>query len=397
VVPAIHGSHRIDAAAGSVDIAADGGGTVMNNPHVAIVAASLDILGGQGVQARILVDALRADGNHVAFIPINPRFPRPLARLRRYPGVRTAVNQCLYVPGLARLAVTDVAHVFSASYASFLLAPLPAMAVARSLNKRVVLHYHSGEADDHLANWGALVHPWLKLAHHIVVPSEYLRGVFEKYGHHVEVIPNVVDVSHFTYRERRPLEPRLLSVRNLEPHYRIDIIIEAFARLKRHMPRATLVIAGYGSEESRLRSLAASCRVDGIEFIGRVDPAFMPQLYDRADIFLNASVVDNQPVSILEAFASGLPVISTPTGDIPALVKDQQTGFLVPPFDPDAMAATIMRVLQQPDHARECSEHAYASLDRFTWPAVREAWARIYRAPSSADLRQPWTVSERTH
>jgi L-malate glycosyltransferase len=368
----------------------------MRNPHVAIVAASLDILGGQGVQARLLVDAMRADGGRVSFIPINPRFPSPLARLRKYPGVRTAINQSLYLPGLARLAASDVAHVFSASYTSFLLAPVPAMTVARSLHKRVVLHYHSGEADDHLANWGALVHPWLKLAHHIVVPSEFLRGVFEKYGHRVHVIPNVVELSHFNYRERRPLGPRLLSARNLEPHYRVDIIIEAFARLKQRRPDATLTIAGYGSQEARLRSLAAGCG-GGIEFVGRVEPADMPDLYDRADLFLNASVVDNQPVSILEAFASGLPVISTPTGDIPSLVRERHTGFLVPPFEPDALANAVVRVLQQPDLARACAGRAYTSLSRFTWPAVRDAWASVYRAPTSADLNQPWTASQHLH
>jgi hypothetical protein len=74
--------------------------------------------------------------------------------------------------------MVDVAHVFSASYASFLLAPLPAMTVAR-LNKRVVLHYHSGEADDHLANWGARA-PLVEARHHIVVPSEYLREVLRE-------------------------------------------------------------------------------------------------------------------------------------------------------------------------------------------------------------------------
>ena len=400
-MPAIPRSHLVDAGARHYcpdrhnDVStSNGGGPVTSNPNVAIVAASLDILGGQGVQARTLIDAMRADGNHVEFIPINPRFPRPLARLRRYPGVRTVVNQLLYLPSLLRLASCDVAHVFSASYASFLIAPVPAMIVARLLNKRVVLHYHSGEADDHLNSWGWLVHPWLKLAHHIVVPSEYLRVVFEKYGYHVHVIPNVVDLSQFKYRERRPLTPRLLSTRNLEAHYRVDVIIETFARLKRHVPDATLTIAGYGSQESTLRALAATCGADGIQFVGRVEPAFMPHLYDRADIFLNASVVDNQPVSILEAFASGLPVITTPTGDIPALVQDQQTGFLVPPIDPDAMANAIVNVLENPDHARACCERAYASLTRFTWPAVRDAWARIYRAPSSADLGQSWTVSE---
>lgn len=366
-------------------------------PRVAIVAASLDILGGQGVQARSLVDSMRADGRKVAFVPINPRFPRPLARLRSYPGIRTALNQSLYLPALARLAAVDIAHVFSASYASFLLAPVPAMTVARALRKRVVLHYHSGEADDHLANWGALVHPWLGLAHQIVVPSEYLREVFAKHGYQAHVIPNVVDLSHFTYRPRQPLRPRLLSARNLEPHYRVDMIIEAFARLKWRVPDATLTIAGYGSQESRLRSLAANCRVDGITFVGRTDPRFMPRLYDRADIFLNASVVDNQPVSILEAFASGLPVISTPTGDIKSLVRHEHTGLLVPPCDPDAMANAIERTLSRPEDALAWTERAFQSVDRYTWPAVRDAWADIYHAPVCSPLGNSCRPSPHAH
>ena len=113
----------------------------------------------------------------------------------------------VYLPSLARLAACDVAHVFSASYASFLLAPMPAMLAARMLNKRVVLHYHSGEAEDHLEHWGPLVHPWLRLADEIVVPSAYLERVFARYGYHVRVIPNFVDLVSFRYRERRPLTP----------------------------------------------------------------------------------------------------------------------------------------------------------------------------------------------
>ena len=169
--------------------------------RIAIVAAGPDIVGGQGVQAQSLVEALERDGYAVTFVPIDVRFPRPLQWARRMRGFRTLINQLLYVPSLARLASSDVAHVFSASYWSFLLAPVPAMAAARLLNKRVVLHYHSGEADDHLARWGALVHPWLRLAHEIVVPSTYLQQVFARYGYATRVIPNIVDVTSFRYRE----------------------------------------------------------------------------------------------------------------------------------------------------------------------------------------------------
>jgi glycosyltransferase involved in cell wall biosynthesis len=365
-----------------------------HRPSVAIVAASLDILGGQGVQACSLVESLRADGRVVTFVPINPRFPAAIETLRKWPGVRTLVNQSLYIPSLAQLATVDVAHIFSASYASFLLAPVPAMLAARAFNKQVVLHYHSGEADDHLANWGVLVHPWLRLAHEIVVPSEYLRQVFAHYGHEARVIPNVVDLTRFVYRERRPLRPRLLSTRNLEPHYRVEVIIRAYARMKALMPDASLTIAGYGSEEMRLRRLVDETRLEDVRFVGKVDPAAMPRLYDEGDIFLNASVVDNQPVSILEAFASGLPVISTPTGDIPAMVRHEHTGLLVPPFDPDAMAGAIVNLLAQPERALAFAARAHATIGRYTWPAVRDAWADVYQRRGRHSPIDQWNAHQ---
>ena len=346
--------------------------------RVAVVAASLDILGGQGVQARALVRSLREDGVDATLIPINPRFPVGARWIRRVPYARTVLNELLYVPGLSRLAMYDVVHVFSASYASFLLAPLPAMLAGHLLNKRVVLHYHSGEAQDHLAKWGVLVHPWLRLADEIVVPSVYLRDVFATFGHRVRVIPNVVDLGVFDYRERRPLRPRLLSTRNLERYYRIDVIIEAFARYRAICSDLTLTIAGYGSEEPRLRAMAAQLTNGGVRFLGKVSPEWMPKLYADSDIYLNASEVDNQPVSILEAFASGLPVISTPAGDIPSMVRHGETGLIVPPEAPLAMARAIADTLNRPERALQMAEQAHKELEKYTWSAVRDEWRTVY-------------------
>ena len=347
-------------------------------PRIALVAPSLDILGGQGVQACALADELRHEGYAVTFIPINRRFPRGFRWLRQYPFVRTLLNQTLYLPSLLHLRGTDVVHVFSASYWSFLLAPVPAILAARSLGKRIVLNYHSGEADDHLARWGDLVHPWLRLVDEIVVPSEYLRAVFARHGYRTRVIPNLVDLARFRCRERTILQPRLLSTRNLEPYYRVDNSLEAFALLKAQYPDATLRVAGYGSEERRLRRLAASLGVDGIQFLGRVEPSAMASLLDEADIFVNSSVVDNQPVSVLEAFASGLPVVTTGTGDIAAMVRDGETGLIVPPGDPAAMAKAVTALLENPDRALWIARGARREAERYSWPRVREAWAAVY-------------------
>ena len=350
--------------------------------RVAIVGTSLDILGGQGVQAQRLIEGLEADGIAVTFVPINPRFPRGSRWVRKLPVVRTLLNQLLYLPSLVRLANADVVHVFSGSYWSFLLAPVPAMLVGRCLSKPVVLNYHSGEADDHLAHWGWLVHPWLRLAHHLVVPSPYLRSVFAQYGYTARVVANVVDVSRFGYRERTPLRPRVLSTRNLEPYYRIDLVIQAFARFRREVPDATLTIAGYGSEERRLRELARSIGCSAVEFVGKVEPDDMPGLYADHDIFLNASVVDNQPVSILEAFASGLPVVSTAAGDIPSMVSDGTTGVLTN-ADHTELARALTQVWKDPDASRAMARRARAALTQYTWQAVRDEWLDVY--------------SERTH
>jgi len=345
-------------------------------PHVTIVAPSLDVPGGQSIQAAALAFGLRRDGLEVAFVPTNPRFPAGLRWLRAWPGARTLLNQVLYVASLARLRRADVVHVFSASFWSFLLAPVPAMLLARAFGARVVLNYHSGEADDHLRHWGALVHPWLRLAQTIVVPSAYLERVFADHGHVARVVPNFVDTARYAYRERVPLQPRLLSARSLERSYRVDVILSAFAIVKAACPAATLTLAGRGTEEARLRQMAGS--TSGVTFVGGVAPADMPDLYAACDVFLNASVVDNQPLSLLEAFSSGLPVVTTATGGIAGMVRHGETGMLVPPLDPRAMAAAVLELLRSESLALRIARGARRVADTHSWPCVRDQWTEVY-------------------
>src|SRR5438093_11485046 len=347
-------------------------------PKIALVAPGLDSPGGQGIQASTIVSKLRREGYEVTFIPIDPRFPRGTQRLRRFPYVRTLLNQVLYLPSLLRLRHADVVHVFSASYWSFLLAPVPAILVARRLGKRVVLNYHSGEAADHLARWGKLVHPWLRKVDEIVVPSEYLKRVFARHGYQLRVIKNAVDTSSFHYRERSPLRPCLLSTRNLEPYYAVGNTIIAFTMLRTRYKDATLTIAGSGSQNDELRQLAASLGTNGIKFVGMIEPSAMPRLYEEADIFVNSSVVDNQPVSLLEAFASGLPAVTTGVGDLPNMVRDGVTGLIVPTWDPLALAEAVAFLLENTDRARLFAHRAKEEVNQHTWAWVKDKWGALY-------------------
>lgn len=347
-------------------------------PTIAMVAPTLNILGGQAVQAKLLAEQLSGEGYEVRFVPIDPPFPPSLRWLKRARFVRTVANEMLYVPSLAKLRHADIVHIYSASYWSFLLAPLPALLTARQLGKPVLLNYHSGEAADHLAHWGSLIHPWLRMVDEIVVPSKYLQGVFAAHGYPARVIHNTIDTSRFRYRPRTPLRPHFLSVRNLEPHYGVEQTLIAYALIKTTFPNATLTVSGIGSQEQELRQLCEALGVADVRFLGRVEPDAMPALYDSADVFLNASYIDNQPLSLLEAMASGMPIVTTGVGDIANMMGDGAHGSLVPVGDPAAMAKAATMLLEQPERALLTAQRANQALSRYAWPNVRTGWAQVY-------------------
>src|SRR6267378_4482770 len=157
---------------------------------VAVVAVSLKKIGGQAVQADRLLRAWRDDPDVDAWlVPVNPVPPKLLRFALDIKYLRTIVNELTYLPLLVReLARADVVHVFSASYFSFLLAPLPAILVARALGRPIVLNYRSGEAPDHLQR-SAIARAVLARVDRNVVPSRFLAGVFASFGIDATIIP----------------------------------------------------------------------------------------------------------------------------------------------------------------------------------------------------------------
>ena len=345
-----------------------------------LVAPALRILGGQAVQANYLLDHLSHEPNfEVSFVPHNPRLPRPLRWLQSIKYVRTLVTSFVYcINLLIQVPRHDIVHTFSASYLSFLLAPAPAILIARLFNKKVVLNYRSGEAEDHLRCWPRTSVPIMRLADELVVPSQYLIDVFWKFGLRAIAVANIIDPDRFRFKERKPLLPIFLSNRNLYPLYNVACILRAFAKIQEKFPEARLIIAGDGSQRTMLEALARELKLEHVEFRGRVAPHKMHELYDEAHIFLNSSNIDNMPGSIIESFGTGMPVISTSAGGIRCIVTHEQTGLLVPRNDHDAMAAWAIRLLESPDVASSIARNAYEECKGYKWDAVREKWLAAY-------------------
>ena len=350
--------------------------------RVLLIGPSLRKPGGQAIQARKLVDAFsKVSGLEASFVPIDPELPGGLGRLQQVRFIRTIVTEIAYLGSLlARIPRVDVVHAFSASYFSFLLAPAPAILLARLFGKKVVVNYRSGEAADHLARWGWHARPLLRLAHAIVTPSEYLVGIFAAHGLKAESVENFVDLDAIPFRIREHPAPRFLANRSFESLYNVACVIRAFALVQKEIPSATLILVGTGSRRAELEGLVDELGLRGVRFAGAVAPDEMARLYGDAEVYLNAPDIDNMPNSILEAFAAGLPVVSTAAGGIPFIVTDGVDGLLVPVGDAAALATAALRVVREPELAVRLTAAARArAAGSYSWDAVRLRWLALYR------------------
>lgn len=363
--------------------------------RVLIVGPSLDILGGQAVQVVRLLEGFRLEPSlQVDFLPINPRLPGALGWLQAIKYVRTVVTSLLYVMTLIwRVRKYDLVHIFSASYFSFVLAPTPAILISRLYGKKIVLNYHSGYAEEHLSRWRRTAIPTLRLADVIVVQTNYLVEVFARFNLPARAIPNHLETAHISFRERKPLRPVFLSNRNLEPHYNVGCVLRAFALVQKKVANARLIVVGDGSQRVELERLARELDLRHTEFLGLVPHERMAELYDAADIFLNGSEIDSMPLSILEAFASGLAVLTTNAGGIPWMVADKETGLIVRRGDYQALAEAALLLLANEKLAATLIKSARLELEKYSWANVRDEWLKLYDEITRAETEAQRVVS----
>jgi glycosyltransferase involved in cell wall biosynthesis len=348
--------------------------------RVKIVAPSLRYVGGQAVQADLLLRLWKNDPDfEVRFLAVDPPLPALLAWAERIPGLRTILREPIYFWHLwHELKDAEIAHIFSAAYWSFLLAPAPAWFLAKLRDKKTIINYRSGEARDHLQRFrsGKFV---LSRVDKIVTPSGYLVDVFREFGLTAKVVPNLIDLSQFHYRERKPLRPHLVCTRGFSTYYSVDVVVRAFAHVKELYPEAQLDLVGGGPLETDVRQLVADLKLADVNFTGVASRQEIGKYYERADIFINASWLDNMPVSVIEAFASGTPVVTTSPESMPYLVDHERTGLLSPVGDDKALAASVIRLLRDPALAARLAQNAYDESQKYTWESVREQWVNTYR------------------
>lgn len=348
---------------------------------ICLIAVSLNIPGGQSVQATEIVENFKKEGIAIDYLPINPKLNGIWGVCQRYKYLRTIITSVAYIISLLKnIPDYDALHIFSASYFSFLIAPTPAILIGRYFKKNVILNYHSGEAEDHLMRSETTVKRVLKCVDIVVVPSLYLQQIFSKFGIDSEVIYNVLDEEKFPFKRREVFKPDFIVTRNLEPMYNVACLIKAFRLIQDKYPEASLSIIGSGSQDQSLKLLSDDLKLRNVVFTGMVERDSIARYYGKCDFMLNASSIDNMPISILEAFSSGIPVVSTEAGGISYIINDGENGVLVPLNDEKSMAEKVFYLLENQDIAQKIALNAFNDCKvNYSWEANRQKWLDVYR------------------
>ncbi len=216
-----------------------------------------------------------------------------------------------------------------------------------------------------------------------IAPSHYLKFEFEKRGYQVSYIPNILNIDQYTFIKRDRLEPSLLFVRAFHKTYNPEMAIHVLNQLKLNYPKAKLCMIGPSKDDTleRVKKLAVDFRIDkDVEFTGVMSKTEWHKKSEDFDIFINTTNFDNTPVSVMEAMALGLPVVSTNVGGLPYLIDHDQDGILVNKNDVEDMNRQIQFLLNEPKEVERITKKARVKVEQFDWDVVRLKWIEILKS-----------------
>ena len=157
-----------------------------------------------------------------------------------------------------------------------------------------------------------------------------------------------------------------------------------------------MTVVGDGPLRVQLRETASALQLRNTEFTGRLEHELAAKLYDTADVFLNGSSIDNQPLSILEAFACGLPVVSTNAGGIPFMVENEVNALLSPVGDERKLAENVLRLMEDQQLAGKLISNGLRECESSDWELLRDQWLNTYHSLAGSDslpLESPVVIS----
>lgn len=275
----------------------------------------------------------------------------------------------------------QIAYVEAYSGAAFFWAEMVCKLLV-VLRKPYILTLHGGNLPAFARRWPGRVRRLLNRADTVTSPSRYLLEEMRFYRKDIVLIPNPLEIKNYPFCLRSKSSPHLVWLRAFHNIYNPQMAPLVIASLRKSYPEIILTMIGPDKMDGSLEETQSVIEKLGLETLVQIVPGIskseVPANLERADIFINTTNIDNTPVSVLEAMACGLCVVSTNVGGISYLLGDDEDSLLVPPNDPEAMAVAIQRILIEPGLSERLSLNAHRKAERFDWSVILPQWEALF-------------------
>lgn len=275
----------------------------------------------------------------------------------------------------------QVAYLEVFSGAAFLWAEMVCQLLS-FLRKPYLLSLHGGNLPAFARRWPGRVRRLFQSASKVIAPSRYLQEEMRSYWQDILLLPNPLEIKNYPFRLRTNPKPRLVWLRAFHNIYHPQMAPRIIAALCESFPEITFTMIGPDKGDGALQETQTKIEKLGlqtkIQIMLGIPKYQVPERLSQFDIFINTTTMDNTPVSVLEAMACGLCIVSTNVGGLPYLLEDGVDALLVPSNDPEAMALAVLRVLTEPGLAARLSQNARHKADTFDWANVLPLWEKLF-------------------
>ena len=259
--------------------------------------------------------------------------------------------------------------------------------LAHTFGHRLVMVLHGGAMPPFMTRFPTWSRRVLRRADLLITPSQYLADFIRKQGFSCCVIPNALDLTLYQFRHRKEVKPRLVWLRALHRIYQPEMAIKVLRDISCRFPDASLIMAGPDKKDGSLEAVKKLARelglADRLQIAGGVSKTDVPNCLARGDIFLNTTLYESFGISVMEAAAVGLPIVTTNVGELQYLWKHGQDAMQVPPDDAIAMAAAVQQVLLDSGLSGRLSLNARRKAEQYDWSRVLPLWeAALNPTPS---------------
>lgn len=351
------------------------GGSVFAGRRVCLLAPYPPRKGGVTVQTELLARALEREGAVLLKVDTN------LQKLR-FPilgtPIRLAVQPWVVAFRLIRmLPKCEVVHIQAAANWGYLPA-LIGVPLARLFRKRSVMSFQSGIGPIFMDRFGWLVKMPFRRATVATVCSRELQEAFRDRGIETTLLHNLFESELFRFRRRAVVEPSMIWTRSFEELYDPYAAVEVFEIVSERYPSATMTMTSNGVLLKSVAAYIESRGLSGITLTGRVPKEEVARLMNEAGVCINTSRYDGLPTALLEAGASGLPIVTTNVGGIPSFFQDGVSAIFVDVGDHQAMAEAIMQLIEDPEKAAVMGEAARDAVADYSWDRASAVLAEVY-------------------